>query len=785
MAVSDASDRRILPPPTPYAVGPTAIDLRRQDPPYRPTDRLKAPDGAPNVVVVLVDDMGFGASAAFGGPCEMPVAERLAERGLRYSRFHTTAICSASRAALLTGRNHHSVGYGTVVELAMAAPGYNARRPASAATLARTLCCNGYATGAFGKMHQTPYSDVTASGPYDRWPTADGFEKFYGFLAGEISQWYPALFDGTTPIDAPRLPSEGYHLSEDIVDNAINWIRDLKTTRRGTPFFCHVSFGATHAPFHVSPSWVDKYRGRFEHGWDVQREITLARQQEIGVVPAGAQLAPWAPNIPRWNDLSKDQREAACLLMELYAGFADHMDAQVGRLIEALEDDGELDNTLIFYILGDNGASAEGGLEGTVNTYIGLNGARDCAENVLASKNELGSPETWPHYPVGWALAMDTPYQWMKQVASHYGGTRNGLIVHWPRGIHERGGIRHQWHHIIDVSPTVLEAAGFPEPSIVDGVVQQPIEGTSMLYSFNESDAADRHVTQYFEMGGSRGIYHRGWVACTPHRTAPWDMQVALPDLRDDVWELYNTSEDWTQAQDLAASDPAMLAELQDLFLLEASRYNVLPLDDRPLAVKASETASDRGGAVKSMTFHAHARRLPQDVVPWLLNCSHTIEAEIVIPANGARGVVCAQGGRTSGWSLYCDASGLLTYCHNAGTRPFSYVRSAGPLTAGTKVIRYDFDYDGGGLGKGGMGRLYVDDVLVGESHISRTIAFLFTLGEGFNVGKDPYMPITDEYAPRDNAFTGEVRWVRIDVDHLAGDPDHASKRVAVAQAVQ
>jgi arylsulfatase len=747
----------------------SAVDVREQSPAYVPTARPSPPAGAPNVVVILVDDMGFGASSAFGGPCQMPVAERLADGGLRYTRFHTTGMCSPTRAALLTGRNHHSVGMGFVTGMATPPPGYNAEMPASAATIARVLTLNGYATGAFGKMHETPRHEITPIGPFDRWPTTgEGFERFYGFLGGEMNHWYPSLFDGTTPVEQPALPEDGYHLSEDLVDRAIDWVRDVRTVSPGRPFFCYLPFGATHAPLHVGPEWAEKYRGRFDHGWDRQRELTLERQRRLGVVSEGAELAPWVPGVPHWVQLSEAEQRAACALMELYAGFAEHMDAQVGRLVDALGEMSVLEDTLILYILGDNGASPEGGLTGTVNEYREWSGLHTTAEEILAESEKLGGPETWPHYPVGWAVAMDTPYQWLKQVASHYGGTRNGLIVSWPSEIAERGGLRHQWHHVTDLAPTILEAAGLPAPRFVDGVEQQAVDGIAMNYTFADAEAPDRRTKQYFEIIGNRGIYHDGWVACTAHVKTPWNLSAseAVP-FSDDRWELYDTRSDWTQARDLAAEHPERLERLKELFLIEAARNQVLPLDDRPFAVRRN--ARERG-RIDSMTFHPRTRRLLHEAVPNVIGSSFTITAEIAAPGE-ASGVICAQGGRFSGYSLYCNGA-VLCFCMNVGGSVLSYVRATEPLAAGQHQIEFRFRYDGGGLGKGGDGALFVDGRQVGTGRIERTLVFQFPIGEDYNVGIDPLTPVTPEYPRFDNAFNGAIRWVRIDLgDGVAISP--------------
>jgi arylsulfatase A-like enzyme len=757
-------DRTILPIPERAPAEPSALHLGDQRPAYRPSPRVEAPDGAPNVVVILLDDMGFGASSAFGGPCEMPTADRLAENGLRYSRFHTTAICSATRAALLTGRNHHAVGFGHLVETANAAPGYNCKRPDHSAALARILAGNGYATGAFGKWHQTPTHEATAAGPIDRWPTGkEGFQKFYGFLAGQANHWYPTLYDGTALVDLPPRPEGTYHLSEDLVDQAIGWIGGVRSVVPDRPFFCYLAFGATHSPFHVSPEWVERYRGRFDGGWEAQRELTLERQRALGVIPSDGDLTAWPSTLPRWDELDDRERRAAAMLMELYAGFAEHTDAQVGRFVDGLAQLGVLDDTLILYVLGDNGASAESERLGTHNESTAWHVGPVTADDILAHADELGSGSTYPNYAPAWALAMDTPYAWYKQVASHYGGTRNGLIVHWPDGIEARKGLRHQWHHVIDVAPTILEAAGIPHPAIVDGVPQSPLQGSAMNYSFDEARAPDRHVTQYFEIGGSRGIYHEGWVACTAHRTAPSEFQPQLPDLQDDVWELYDTNSDWTQAHDLADFHPEKLAQLKELFLVVAARHQVLPIEDRSGAMRFVTGPADRGVGCESIRAYAGARRLPHDIVPRVINASHVVSAAIVVHARGASGVICAQGGSFSGWSLYLK-DGVLTYCHNLGTPPHAYVRAREPLAAGPHEVRYEFAYDGGGLGKGGVGRLYVDDRQVGEQRIERTAGWFLHYGEGFDVGVDLASPVSDEYPQRDNELDGEVVWVRVDV---------------------
>jgi arylsulfatase A-like enzyme len=731
--------------------------------------QCSAPDGAPNILVILLDDMGFGASSAFGGPCRMPTADRLAADGLRYSRFHTTALCSPTRSALLTGRNHHSVGMGTVTNLAVDEPGYDAMRSPSKATLARTLNLNGYATGAFGKMHQTPNAEVTPAGPFTHWPTNEGFEKFYGFLGGETDQFTPNLVEGTSYIDPPGTEEDGYHFSEDIVDQARDWVRGVRNFDAERPWFCYLPFGATHAPFQVPRSWRDKYRGEFGHGWDVQRERTLERQKELGIVPPDAVLGPWAEGAPHWDELTDDDRLVAERLMETYASFAEHTDAQVGRLVDELRALGELDNTIILYILGDNGASCEGGIEGTLNEMLRLNGLPDTTERILGQLDDIGGPTTAVHYNVGWALAMDTPYQWAKQVASHYGGTRNGLVVHWPAGIESAGEVRHQWHHVIDVAPTILEAIGLPHPSRVDGVPQDPIHGVSMLYSVDRPDAPERHTTQYFEMHGNRGVYHEGWTAVTKHRT-PWTVgQVELDAFEDDRWELYDTTTDWTQATDIADQHPERLAELKALFQAEAEKYDVLPLDDRFLERLIPEL-SGRRLPPRTMVLDPSMRRLAEDAVPNVKNTSFRVTA-IVAADDHSDGVLIAQGGQFGGWAMFVDR-GRPTYVHNYMGVESTHVVAREPVGAGEHTIEVRFGYDGGGLGRGGDISLLVDGVETGSGRLERTVPFGFSIVESLNVAHDWGTPVSDRYSRgAGNPYTGEVRSVTIAIGDDAVQP--------------
>jgi arylsulfatase A-like enzyme len=758
--------RHVLPEPEAPQVVATSLGIDDQSARFEPVRPVQAPPGAPNVVIVLLDDLGFGTSSSFGGPCRMPTAERLADGGLRFTRFHVTALCSPTRQALLTGRNHHSVGMGGTTEMATSAPGYNGFRPRSAATIAQILQGNGYSTAAFGKWHQTPPREISAVGPFDRWPTGEGFDKFYGFMGAEMNHWYPLLYEGTTPVQPDRRPEDGYHLSEDLADHAIAWVREQRTLTPDRPFFAYLALGASHAPLHVAPEWRQKYAGAFDHGWDRQREITLERQKELGVVPAEAELADWADGVPHWTELTDNQRALSARFMETFAGFTEHADVQVGRFVEALEELGELDNTLFIYILGDNGASGEGGIEGTVVEHRLGHGVVDDPDVMIESIDAIGDPTTYPIAPVGWALALNTPYQWTKQVASHLGGIRDGMILHWPDKVTDRGGLRNQFHHVIDVLPTVLECAGIPQPTSVHGVTQQPVEGTSMAYTLEAPQAPDRRRTQYFEMCGNRGIYHEGWMAVTRHGT-PWEM---IPEagrrFEDDVWELYHLDTDWSQARDLADREPDRLRRLQDLFLIEAAKHQVFPLDNRVTERENPVIAGrlDLLGSRRSVTYRGGMRRFTEETTPNVKNRSHSITADVEVGAEAAEGVIIAQGGRFGGWSLYC-LDGHACYVYNYMGLDLYKIRGNTPLSPGRHEITMEFHYDGGGVGRGGDVLLLVDGDKDGTGRVEQTIPYYFSFDETLDVGVDLSTPVTDDYPEIDNAFTGLVHSVRIDLD--------------------
>ncbi len=771
----DVRGRTVLPSPDRTLPALTTYDAKDPETSFPAIEPLRPPDGAPNVLVVLIDDVGFGASSAFGGPVHMPTAERLAGHGLKYTRFHTTALCSPTRAALLSGRNHHTVGMGTITELATSAPGYTGMRPNTCAPLPEILKLNGYATAHVGKCHEVPVWETSPAGPFDRWPTGNGFEYFYGFIGGETNQWYPDLVENTTNIEQPASYEEGYHLMPDLTDKAIKWVRQQKSLTPDRPFFMYFAPGATHAPHHVPKEWADKYKGRFDEGWDRLREQTFARQKELGVIPADCDLTRRHDEIPAWAETDEDFKPVLARQMEIYAGFLEYADHHIGRLIDSLEQLGVLEDTLVYLIIGDNGASAEGSLNGTLNEVTIAEAPEiETQEYLREHLDTFGGPEGYNHYAVGWAHAMCTPYQWTKQVASHWGGTRNGTIVHWPNGVKAKGEIRNQFHHVIDLAPTVLEAAGLPEPVQVHGVTQEPIQGVSMRYSFDDGGAADRHETQYFEMFCNRGIYHQGWSAITKHRT-PWKLQGAGVPFDEDVWELYDGTSDWTQAHDLAKKNPAKLADLQRLFLIEATKYNVFPLDDR-MVERVNPEMAGRPQLVRgnSQTLFDGMIGLQENCMLNLKNKSHSITAEIVVDGD-PNGVIVNEGGQTGGWVLYIQ-DGRPIYHYNFLGMQRSTIAANEKLSPGQHQVRLEFDYDGDGIGKGGTATLYVDGNEAASGRIERTHAFNYSLCETGGVGTDAGSPVAPDYGPGDNTFTGQINWVRLETgtdshDHLL-DPE-------------
>ncbi len=785
--MSDLS-RHNLPIPDPQWIGVTTYDAKDPDTKFPPIEPIRPPADAPNVLIVLIDDVGFGASTAFGGPCNTPNFDRLADNGLKYTRFHTTALCSPTRAALLGGRNHHSVGMGGITEIATSAPGYSSMRPRNKAPIAEMLKLNGYSTAHFGKCHEVPVWETSPMGPFDRWPSpGNGFEHFYGFIGGETNQYAPAIYRDTVPVEPDRTPEEGYHFTEDMTDHAIDWVRQQKALMPDKPFFVYYAPGATHAPHHVPKEWSAKYRGKFDDGWDAQRERTFAKQKELGVIPADAELTARPAEIPAWDEMPDDLKPVLARQMEVYAGFLEHTDHHVGRLLDALAELEVLDDTLIYCIIGDNGASAEGTPNGCFNELAVLNGAGglETTEFVVSKIDEFGTPSAYNHYAVGWAHAMDTPYQWTKQVASHWGGTRNGTIISWPNGIEAKGEIRNQFHHVIDVVPTILEAAGIPAPLFVNGIQQAPLEGFAMNYSFDDGDAADTHTTQYFEMFVNRGIYHNGWTAVTRH-SIPW-LLAENPPIDADVWELYGP-DDWTQANDLAAENPEMLSQLQRLFLIEAGKYNVLPLDDR----RAERFNADLAGRPQlvhgtSQILFGGMGRLTENSVVVMKNKSYAVTTEIVVPEGGAHGTIVSMGGAFGGWSLYAK-DGKPAHCYNFFGLQLFKVYGTEVLTPGDHQVRVEFAYDGGGLGKGGTYTLYLDGTQVGEGRVDATVPMLFSADETTDVGTDTATPVTDDLSSKEVHFTGKVKWVQIDLGDDAEDADHLispEERYRIAMARQ
>ena len=791
MSAQDMSRRTILPIPDLPQVGLTTYDARDPDTKYPPIESLRPPAGAPNILLILIDDCGFGASSAFGGPCATPNIEKLAANGLKYNRFHTTALCSPSRQAILTGRNHHTVGMGSITEFATSAPGYNSILPNTCSPVARTLKLNGYSTAQFGKCHEVPVWQVNPLGPFDSWPTGGGgFEYFYGFVGGETNQWYPALFEGTIPVEPPKTPQEGYHLTEDLTTKSIKWIRQQKALLPDKPFFVYFAPGATHAPHHAPKEWADKYKGKFDQGWDKLREETFARQKQLGVIPEDCALTERHQEIPAWDTYSPEMKKVLARQMEVYAGFLEHTDHHVGRLLDSLEDMGILDDTLIYLIIGDNGASAEGSLQGCFNEMVPLTGCAqlETPEFLISQLDKLGGFEAYNHYAVGWAHAMDTPFQWTKQVASHFGGTRNGAIVHWPGGIKAKGELRSQFHHVIDIAPTLLEVAGLPQPVIVNGVQQKPIEGVSMAYSFDEAEATGRHETQYFEMNGNRGVYHKGWTAVTKHRT-PWLCgNLELTGFDDDVWELYDTNVDWSQSRDLAKEQPQKLHELQRLWLIEAVKYNVLPLDDR-FVERADPNLSGRPQLIKGtrQILFSGMGRLTENSIISTKNKSHAVTAEVVVPPSGAEGVIIAQGGLVGGWSLYTK-EGKPKYCYNFyGLKRYT-IDSSQAIPPGLHQVRMEFAYDGGGIAKGGTVAIFIDGNKVGAGRVDRTEPIGFSADETCDVGYDAGSPVTYDYPAGSTKFSGEVNWVEIDLGKDAENYDHLitpEQRLNIAMARQ
>jgi arylsulfatase len=752
----DGLDRSILPIKEPTYPAITELDARNSTAPKR--FEVTAPKGAPNIVIVLIDDIGFGHSSAFGGPINMPTLDRLANNGLRYNRFHTTALCSPTRTALLTGYNHHSNNAGAIMEVGTAFPGNTGIRPQSITPVAEVLRLNGFSTAAFGKYHETPPWEGSVSGPYDRWPTGSGFDKFYGFIGGETNQWHPMIYDGTTRV-YPNVEDPNYHFTTDMTDQAIGWMNTQQSLTPEKPFYMYFATGATHAPHHAPKEYIDKYKGKFSQGWDKLREETLARQKKLGIVPENTVLAPKPDAIKDWNNLTDDEKRLFEKQMEVFAGFAEHTDYEVGRLVAALEERGELDNTLFFYIVGDNGSSAEGGMIGMFNENTYFNAVQETMEMQLSKINDLGTEKTYNHFAAGWAIAGNTPFTWAKQVASNFGGTRNGMVLHWPNGFKAKKEIRSQFHHVIDVAPTIYESVNVPAPKIVNGVEQRPMEGVSMVYSFDNATAPDTRKTQYFEMIGNRAIYHDGWFAGTIHK-APWEVAPRRP-LKEDIWELYNINDDFSQANNLADKNPDKLEELKKLFMEEAVKYNVLPIDDRSIE-RFDPIIAGRPDLMNGRTkleLYEGAKGIPENAFINVKNTSLTITAEVDVKAN-ASGVLLCQGGDFGGWTFYM-LDGKPAYTYNWVGLEVYTISSQQKINPGKHTIKFDFAYDGG-RGAGGTGTIYLDGNKIASGKIEKTNSNTFGIDESADVGVDENTPVFLGYHGK-SKFTGKINKVTVE----------------------
>ena len=781
---STEPDRTVLPIQEPKRPLYKELDARNATMP--PNFEVKAPAGAPNVVIILIDDLGFGATATYGGPIATPTLQRLAQEGLRYNNFHTTALCSPTRAALKAGRNHHTVNMGFITEMGTGFPGATGQIPNATAPVAETLRLNGYSTAAFGKWHETAAWETSVSGPFDRWPTRQGFDKFYGFIGGETNQWAPYLYDGVTQVELPDDPN--YHFMTDMTDKAVAWIKYQKAMTPDKPFFVYFAPGATHAPHHVPQAWIAKWKGKFDGGWDKMREETFARQLKERIIPQGTKLAPKPAAIRDWDKLSADEKRLYSRQMEVFAAYLDYTDSEVGRMLEAVAATGQADNTLVFYIAGDNGASAEGGEHGMFNEYTYFNGVPEKVADMLKLTDKWGDPDTYPHYASGWAVAMDSPFTWTKQVASDFGGTRNGMVVYWPKGIKAKNEMRSQFSHVIDVAPTILEAAQLPEPKVVNGTPQIPMEGVSMVYTFEDAKVKERHTTQYFEIAGNRAIYHDGWMARVIHR-APWEYQPRTT-LDKDVWELYDVRKDYSLSTDLAAKNPKKLAEMQALFMTEAEQHHVLPIDDRVLERMSAAMVHrpDLMAGRTSLTLAEGMTGMMENVFINVKNRSKTIIAEIEVPASGANGAILVQGGRFGGWALYVK-DGVPAYDYNFLGLQHYAITSTKKLAPGKSMIRFDFAYDGGGPGKGGTGTLFVNNEKVAEGRIEHTQAGIFSADETADVGIDLGTPVVEAIGSEAKSkFTGHITKVTVEVKPMMApakaEAEKAGKETAKKKAM-
>jgi arylsulfatase len=761
-----AAAQVVLPhPPQPFKgkIGRTAAESTPDFP--KP---MTAPKGAPNVLLIMTDDVGFGASSTFGGAIPTPTFDTLAKAGLCYNTFHTTALCSPTRAALLTGRNHHTNATGVIMEQGTGFPGYNSLMPKSSGSVGEILKQNGYNTAWFGKNHNVPDWQTSQAGPFDLWPTGLGFEYFYGFIGGDTDQWHSAIFEGTKPIEAEEQSGHNpKHFDELMADKAIAWIRQQNSLAPDKPFFAYYTPGLTHAPHHAPKEWIAKFKGKFDMGWDKLREETLARQIQQGVVPAGTKLTSRPEAIPSWDSRSADEKKLYARMMEVYAASLAYVDHNIGRVIKAVEDTGELDNTLIVFIMGDNGASGEGTLQGLANEIgVAANGVEETLPYLLSIMDDLGGPTTYNHYPVGWAHAMDTPFQWTKQVASHFGGTRNGMVISWPKRIKQTGEVRSQFSSVIDIVPTILEAAGVRTPTMINGVKQTPIEGKSLVYTFDDAKAPTRHTTQYFEMFANRGIYQDGWMANTTPLKLPWVNLGPVINPDDFKWELYHVAEDFSQANNLAAQNPKKLKELQDVFDREAKEYDVYPLDSSAAARTDVRLRPSLTLGRNTFTYYPGTIRVPEGTAPDTKNKSWTITAEVEIPEGGAEGILITQGGRFGGWGLLVlDGKPEFDYAFSQQPQHKYRVTSNEKLAPGKHTVKFDSKYDGPGMGKSATGTLTVDGKQVAQGKIERTIPTRYSLDETLDIAEDTGTPVVEDYLNKmPFKFTGELKQVVIEL---------------------
>ncbi|MBD2427445.1 arylsulfatase [Phormidium sp. FACHB-1136] len=765
-AVPPALAQEILPhPPRPFS-GKIGLSYQSSEP---VKSQLKLPstfgiENAPNVLLVLIDDVGFGQFSSFGGGIPTPTMDRVVKNGLQFTQFHTTALCSPTRAALLTGRNHHSVGNGVITEAGTGFPGYTGVIPDNAGTFAQILQAYGYSTAWFGKNHNVPDWESSMAGPFDRWPQGLGFDYFYGFVGGDTDQFHPALVENTTRIEPPETNADGtpYHLSTDLADHAINYIRQVNAVSPEKPFLVYLAPGAAHAPHQAPREWIDQFKGQFDMGWDKYREEAFARQKKLGVIPADAQLTPRPAALAAWDSLSPEEQRVYARMMEVFAGFTAHVDHEVGRVVDAIDQIGELDNTLVIYIAGDNGASAEGGFNGLLNEMTFFNGLPEKLEDKVAAIDDLGGPLYYNHFPSAWAWAMDTPFQWTKQIASHFGGTRNGMAMAWPAGIKDKGGKRFQFSHVIDIAPTILEAAGIPQPVQINGIDQKPIEGTSLAYTFADAKVPTRHTTQYFEMAGNQGIYSDGWMASALW-SEPW---VPEPSADKDIlnldWELYHIDEDFSQAVNLADQMPEKLQDMKTLFFAEAAKYNVLPLDGRKIA---RLNVANRPSLTAGRTHFAYPRgmRLPEGSAPDVKYRNHTITANVEIPEQGAEGMLITVGGRFSGYGLFVKDGKLVYHYNLAGVERYE-VESSTRLPAGKVVLKADYKTDAVQPYAGATVTLYANNKKIGQGRVEKSIPNRFTLDETLDIGFDTGTPVTESYE-LPFAFTGKLDEVAIDLN--------------------